>query len=99
MCDEFRWKSFEWLWPASKRPNPRGDNHPARLQLLAVSESYSEALGTFLDAGDSTAIDLRDSLAVKPKTVFNKPIERNWRRNSNAELSSKRVHGERCSGI
>ena len=45
--DEFRWQSFERLWPASKRPNSRGDHHPARLQLLAVAESYSEAVGIF----------------------------------------------------
>ena len=40
---EFRWQSFERLWPAGKRRNSCGDYDPARLQLLAIVESYTEA--------------------------------------------------------
>ena len=41
--DEFRWQSFKRLWPAGKRRDSPGDYDPARLQLLAIVESYTEA--------------------------------------------------------
>src|ERR1700730_1271927 len=99
MRHQFMGKSLELLRPTSKRSNAGSDHHAARIELLAIHERQTKAVGILLYTGDLAAINIRHRLSLKPSAVLDKLIQRYRRGNAAAEMSAEAVQGERCLRI